>query len=162
MGAGKTTIGKMLADALNRPFYDSDQVICSKTGVSIPTIFELEGETGFRMRERQAIDELTTQQGIVLATGGGAPMFESNQQCLKNRGFTIYLFVEPEILFERTRNDRNRPLLQVEDPLQKIRSLYEIRDPVYRECAHSIISAHDTCAATAQNILQLLQEQAIK
>lgn len=139
MGAGKTTLGKQLANHLRRRFYDSDQYICDKTGVSIPTIFELEGESGFRERESCAIDDLTQLPNIVLATGGGAVLRPENQRFLCERGRVVYLHVLPEILAERTRNDRNRPLLQVEDPVQKFRDLYDFRDPIYRKLAHIIL-----------------------
>lgn len=139
MGAGKTTLGKQLAEHFQRHFYDSDQAICDKTGVSIPTIFELEGEAGFRDRESGMIDELTRLPNIVLATGGGAVLREQNRLCLQQRGVVVYLHVSPEILVERTRHDRNRPLLQVEDPLQKMRDLYQVRDPIYRAAAHIVL-----------------------
>lgn len=139
MGAGKTTLGRQLANHLQCRFYDSDQYICDKTGVSIPTIFELEGESGFRERESCAIDELTQLPNIVLATGGGAVLRSENQRFLCERGRVIYLHVLPEILAERTRNDRNRPLLQVADPVQKFRDLYNFRDPIYRKLAHIIL-----------------------
>lgn len=99
MGAGKTTLGKQLAEHLQRPFYDSDQIICNKTGVSVPTIFEVEGEVGFRQRECAVIDELSRLYSIVLATGGGAILNELNRRYLQTRGICVYLHVEPEILF---------------------------------------------------------------
>lgn len=139
MGAGKTTVGKRLAQELALPFYDSDHFICEKTGVSIPTIFELEGEQGFRDREACAIEELTRPEGIVLATGGGAVLREENRRCLGERGCVIYLHAPPEVLLERTRYDKSRPLLQVENPLAKLQELYEVRDPVYRAVAHVVI-----------------------
>ena len=157
MGAGKTTIGKQLALELKRPFYDSDHIICERTGVSIPTIFELEGEEGFRLREMATIDELTTQSEIILATGGGAVMRSANRQCLKQRGITLYLHTLPHILLERTRNDKNRPLLQVDNPLAKLQELYNLRDPIYRNTAHHVIDANQgSCQKTVQYILQLL------
>lgn len=139
MGAGKTTLGKQLADYFHYPFYDSDQTICNKTGVSIPTIFELEGETSFRNRESCTIDELTQLTNIVLATGGGAILREQNRTWLRTRGIVIYLHVVPEILIERTRYDNNRPLLQVDNPLQKMQELYTVRDPIYRQTAHIVL-----------------------
>lgn len=161
MGAGKTTIGRQLAELLNQTFYDSDHVICEKTGVSIPTIFELEGEQGFRQRESQVIDELTAKQGIVLATGGGVPTQIANQSCLKNRGLTIYLHVHPETLYTRTRHDKNRPLLQVDNPLEKLQQLYALRDPIYRDCAELIIDADYSCTSTTQLILTILKEKGL-
>lgn len=139
MGAGKTTLGKQLAEHLHCQFYDSDQYICDKTGVSIPTIFELEGEESFRNRESQAINELTQLQPIVLATGGGSVLRQDNRYFLLQRGVVVYVHVLPEILVERTRNDRNRPLLQVVSPLDKFRELYTLRDPIYRQIAHIIL-----------------------
>lgn len=160
MGAGKTTIGKQLAVELKRPFYDSDHVISERTGVSIPTIFELEGEEGFRLREMATLDELTTQSEIVLATGGGAVIREANRQCLKQRGIVLYLHALPHILLERTRSDKNRPLLQVDNPLAKLQELYDIRDPIYRATAHHIIDANQgSCQKTIQHILQLLTQR---
>lgn len=157
MGAGKTTVGRRLAQLLERSFYDSDQVICEKTGVSIPTIFELEGEQGFRDREAAVIDELTRGSGVVLATGGGAVLREENRRCLKERGMVIYLHVPPEVLLERTRCDKNRPLLQVADPLAKLQELHEKRDPVYRETAHVVLEGN-SLQKTVDTILKLMRE----
>jgi shikimate kinase len=115
--------------------------------VPIPTIFEIEGEDGFRRRESQVIDDLTREEGVVLATGGGAVLSPSNRELLKNRGITVYLSASPEILFERTRTDRNRPLLQVADRLDKLKTLHALRDPLYREVAHAIIDVGHTQAS---------------
>ncbi|UOP04758.2 shikimate kinase [Conchiformibius kuhniae] len=157
MGAGKTSLGRQLAARLARTFYDSDQVICERTGVSVPTIFELEGESGFRERERQAIDELTRLQGIVLATGGGAVLRAENRECLHTRGTVVYLHVAPEVLFERTRHDRNRPLLQVDDPLRRLHELYRARDPLYRSVAHCVLDVGDeTYFSTFKQLIELL------
>ena len=119
MGAGKTTLGRQLAEHFQQTFHDSDQTICDKTGVSIPTIFELEGEQSFRERESCAINELTQLSNVVLATGGGTVLREQNRIWLRERGVVVYLHVLPEILVERTRYDFNRPLLQVDNPLKK-------------------------------------------
>lgn len=155
MGAGKTTLGKYAAQVLNRPFYDSDQEICKRTGVSIPTIFELEGEQGFRDREAVMIDELTALDNIVLATGGGAVMNEESRRRLRERGTVVYLHAYPDVLLERTRCDANRPLLQAVDPLVKLQELYDIRDSIYRSSAHIIIEANrQNCHKTAENLLQ--------
>lgn len=140
MGAGKTTIGRQLAHQLRLNFMDSDHEIQDRTGVSIPTIFEIEGEQGFRERERAVIDQLTQQQGIVLATGGGAIMTEENCKHLSARGLVVYLLCLPAQQFERTRHDKNRPLLQTDNPLKRLQSLFDIRDPLYRSIADVIIS----------------------
>ena len=140
MGAGKTTVGRLLSDTLRVDFIDSDHEIQRRTGVDIPTIFEFEGEEGFRNREQSVIAELTARDGIVLATGGGAVLREANRQHLSSRGFVVYLQCTPEQQYDRTRRDKNRPLLQTEDPLAKLRSLMQARDPFYRQTADLVIS----------------------
>lgn len=140
MGAGKTTVGRQLAEMLRMEFLDSDQEIQRRTGVDIPTIFEFEGEQGFRNREQNVIDELTAREGIILATGGGAVLRDSNRQFLSSRGFVVYLHCTPEQQYERTFRDRNRPLLHTEDPLDKLRSLMQIREPLYRQIADAVVS----------------------
>lgn len=135
MGAGKTSVGRQLAKAMNCEFFDSDKEIEKRTGVNIPTIFDIEGEAGFRKREQQMIDELTQREGIVLATGGGAILAEENREWLHRRGTVVYLSASADQLFKRTRRDRNRPLLQTENPRQRIEELLEIRDPLYRQTA---------------------------
>lgn len=139
MGAGKTTVGRQLAKRLQRRFLDSDQEIEARTGVRIPVIFEIEGEAGFRRRETQVLAELSQETDLVLATGGGAVLAAENRQFLRDTGVVVYLHAPPETLFERTRHDRNRPLLQVEDPLSRLRELYQQRDPLYREVAHLVL-----------------------
>ena len=139
MGAGKTSVGKELARRRKLRFADCDQEIVARTGVSIPTIFEIEGEAGFRKRETQMMDELTQVPHIVIATGGGVVLAPANRELMHARGIVIYLNVSPQILFERTRHDRNRPLLQVENPRQRIEELHRARDPLYRETAHIIL-----------------------
>jgi shikimate kinase len=139
MGAGKTTVGRAVARRLDRPFFDSDHEIEERTGARIPVIFELEGEAGFREREAQAIEELTSREGIVLATGGGAILRPENREALRTRGLVVYLRANPHDLWLRTRRDKNRPLLQTEDPKAKLEALFEVRDPLYRECAHFVI-----------------------
>jgi shikimate kinase len=135
MGAGKTTIGRLLAKALAVPFYDSDKAIEENTGVDIPTIFEFEGEEGFRDREQKMILQLTKIDGIVLATGGGAILREENRKLLKENGFVVYLKCSVDRILERTRRDTQRPLLQTENPRGKIESLFAQREPLYLTCA---------------------------
>jgi shikimate kinase len=139
MGAGKTTVGRAVARRLDRPFFDSDHEIEARTGARIPVIFELEGEAGFRDRESHVITDLTQQQNIVLATGGGAVLRPENRLALRNHGLVVYLRANPHDLWLRTRRDKNRPLLQTEDPKARLEELYEVRDPLYRECAHFVI-----------------------
>lgn len=159
MGAGKTTVGRYLAELLNRDFVDSDHEIETRTGASIPWIFEKEGEAGFRLRERMVIDELTHQSNIVLATGGGAIGQPENRQALRNNGVVIYLYTPVEIQLLRTHRDRNRPLLQVENPEQKLKDLLAVRDPLYREVAHFVIETNQGAARDlAVTILQLIHE----
>lgn len=155
MGAGKTTVGRQLAKRLGRTFYDSDHEIVARTGVPIPTIFEIEGEDGFRRREAQAIAELSCEQNIVLATGGGVVLNPENRRRLHETGWVVYLNVPPTLLYERTRHDRNRPLLQVADPLARLEELYAIRDPLYREAAHFVVNGtHLVASGIVQNLLR--------
>lgn len=156
MGAGKTTLGKHIAQTLGRPFYDSDHEICTASGVSIPTIFEMEGEQGFRDRETAMLKKLSEQNNIVLSTGGGAVLREENRRCLRENGTVVYLHTRPEILLERTRYDTNRPLLQVENPLAKLQELYDVRDHIYRETAHIIIES-ENYQKTVNRLLQALE-----
>lgn len=139
MGSGKTTIGRALARRMGRRFVDTDHEIEARTGVRIPTIFELEGEAGFRRREAQTIVELSEEAGIVLATGGGAILDPENRKVLRRTGWVVYLDVPTHVLLERTRHDTNRPLLQVADPLAKLNALRAQRDPLYREIADIIV-----------------------
>ena len=139
MGAGKTTVGRAVARRLDRPFFDSDHEIVARTGARIPVIFELEGEAGFRDREAQVITDLASQRDIVLATGGGAILRPENRQALQNNGLVVYLRANPHDLWLRTRRDKNRPLLQIEDPKARLEELFAVRDPLYRECAHFVI-----------------------
>lgn len=155
MGAGKTTVGRQLAKRLGCPFYDSDQEIVEKTGVPIPTIFEIEGEDGFRRREAQTIAELSSTEGVVVATGGGAVLAAENRKRLRETGWVVYLNVPPSLLYERTRHDRNRPLLQVPDPMARLTNLYAVRDPLYREAAHLVVDgAHMMASGIVQYLLR--------
>lgn len=135
MGAGKSTVGRQLAKALGRDFYDSDKEIEKRTGVSISWIFEMEGEVGFRAREKKVIDDLTKLKDIVLATGGGAILSEDVRMALRSRGNVVYLSASAEQLFRRTAKDKTRPLLQTEDPKQQIIDLLAERDPLYQKVA---------------------------
>lgn len=154
MGAGKTTIGRQLARSRELEFVDSDHEIIARCGVSIPTIFEIEGEEGFRKREMCVIDDLTQRQGVVLATGGGAILRPENRKRLKSRGTVVYLRGTPQELFMRTRYDKNRPLLQTNDPLQKLKELYAQRHPLYMETADIVL---DTGRQSVQCLLRRLE-----
>lgn len=135
MGAGKSTIGRLLSAELQCDFVDSDKEIEQRCGADIPWIFDMEGEEGFREREEQVIDELTQQSGIVLATGGGAVMRDINRNHLGARGTVVYLRTSVAQQLSRTEKDKNRPLLQKENPEQILRDLFSVRDPLYREIA---------------------------
>ncbi|MFG6667279.1 shikimate kinase AroK [Halomonas sp. HNIBRBA4712] len=132
MGAGKSTIGRLLAAELSRSFFDSDHVIQDRCGADIPWIFDVEGEPGFRLRESQMIDELTRLPGVVLATGGGAVLREENRRALRERGTVVYLLTTVEQQLKRTARDKNRPLLQCENREQVLNNLFSQRDPLYR------------------------------
>jgi len=135
MGAGKTTVGRLLARRLKLRFIDADHELERRCGVKVPLIFDIEGEAGFRAREAQLLAELTALDGVVLATGGGAVLLDENRRLLGQRGVVIYLRARPEDLYERVRQDRNRPLLATPDPLGRLRELFAQRDPLYCEVA---------------------------
>lgn len=139
MGAGKSTVGRKLAKKLGARFIDSDKIIEEKTGVDIPTVFEYEGENGFRKREEKALKEICCLNNIVLATGGGAILSSINRKLLADSGIVIYLYASAEVLLSRTKNDTNRPLLKSKDKLQKIHHLLEERAPFYEKLANHII-----------------------
>jgi shikimate kinase len=155
MGAGKTTIGKLLAKHLGRTFYDTDHEIEKRTGVKIPVIFELEGEAGFRKREAAVIQELAKLENIVMATGGGAVLAEENRQLLQANGMVIYLRANVNDLWHRTRNDKHRPLLQNVDIRAKLEQLYAERNPLYTQIAALII---DTGNQPVTNILNQIEK----
>jgi len=139
MGSGKTTIGRHLAKALRVEFIDSDHEIEKRTGATIPWIFDIEGEEGFRKREKAVIDDLTRRKGMVLATGGGAILAPENRRCLSSRGVVVYLRASVDELYERTAKDKNRPLLQTDDPKAKLQALLEEREPLYLEVADLVV-----------------------
>jgi shikimate kinase len=135
MGSGKTAVGRQLAGRLGLPFADSDAEIEARTGVDVAYIFEREGEAGFRIRERDVIDELTQGEGIVLATGGGAILLPENRQRLSTRGTVVFLDATVDQQLQRTRGGRHRPLLVTDDPRTRIEELMRVRDPLYRSIA---------------------------
>lgn len=139
MGAGKSTVGKLLAEKLHYRFVDSDHEIEARTGATIPMIFDIEGEHGFRLREAAVVDELSARDEVVLATGGGVVETEVNRQHLRSRGFVVYLKSPVESLIQRTKHDRNRPLLQTKNPAQVLRDLMKRREPWYLEMADLVI-----------------------
>lgn len=152
MGAGKTTIGKILAKELGYKFFDSDKEIEKRTGANIPWIFDVEGESGFRDRESVVVRELSEYQNIVLATGGGAMMRPENRDAVTKKGFVIYLNTSVEQQFNRTHKDKNRPLLQGDkDAFKVLTELYELRDPIYRSVADLVI---DTDKKALKNIVR--------
>jgi shikimate kinase len=140
MGAGKSTIGRVLAAELHLSFRDSDKVIEDRTGADIPWIFDMEGEEGFRDRESAVLDELSKGQDVVIATGGGIILRAHNREIMRLSGYICYLTASTEQLVERTARDKKRPLLQVENPRQKIIDLVALRDPLYREAADFVIN----------------------
>ncbi len=156
MGAGKTSVGRFLAKRLGKTFYDCDHEIERRTGVKIPVIFDIEGEQGFRARETAVLRELTTLPEIVLATGGGAVISPENRRNLSANGTVVYLRAAPSDLWQRTRNDRNRPLLQTADPQAKLEQLFTERDPLYREVASIIV---DTGSQSVRSLAHRLEQQ---
>ena len=156
MGAGKTSVGRLLAKRLGKTFYDCDHEVERATGVRIPVIFEIEGEAGFRARESRMLAELAGGSGIVLATGGGAVLSPENRKVLAEHGAVVYLRATPQELWQRTRHDRNRPLLQTADPLAKLTQLFAERDPLYREIADVIV---DTGNQSLSNLAHRLEQR---
>lgn len=159
MGAGKTTVGRLVAKHLNKDFYDTDHEIERRTGVNIPLIFELEGEAGFRRREAAVIAELTQLDNVVLATGGGAVLLAENRTSLREHGTVVYLRAHVDELWIRTRNDKNRPLLQTENPRQKLEKLYQERDPLYQEVATIIV---DTGGQAVGSIVHEIEKRLLQ
>ncbi len=158
MGAGKSTVGRVLARRLKWRFIDSDHEIERRCGVKIPVIFEIEGEAGFRARETQIIAELTALEGVVLATGGGVVLSEVNRRHLGAQGTVVYLWARPEHLFERVRQDKNRPLLATADPMTRLQELYTERDPLYRSVADLVIeTGTQSVQALTRDLLERLK-----
>lgn len=159
-GSGKSTVGRQLARRLQLPFVDSDNVIETRLGCPIRQYFEREGEESFRDAEAAVLDALTLAPHGVLSTGGGAVLRAENREHLRQRGQVVYLKSSPDDLFRRLRHDRNRPLLQVADPLARLRDLYAIRDPLYRETAHFTIETGRPSVATLVNMIVMQLELA--
>ncbi|SMF94156.1 shikimate kinase [Methylomagnum ishizawai] len=156
MGAGKTTIGRLLAKSLGVDFVDSDKQIEQRTGVTIPMIFEYEGEVGFRRREAEVLAELTPMDGIVMATGGGSILLPENRELIRRHGFVVYLHCPVEKQLERTHKDANRPLLNTENPRQKLLDLFHIREPIYRSLADFVVdTGQSTSRSAVRQILRV-------
>ncbi len=162
MGAGKSTIGRLLAQELLLRFVDSDKEIEDRSGADIPWIFDVEGESGFRKREANIIDLLTQSDNIVLATGGGAVLDSNNRRHLQSRGTVIYLHASLQQQIERTAKDRNRPLLQTENPSTVLSELMQIRDPLYQECSDLVIHTDGRRPkSVVRDIIRQLEERDI-
>ena len=160
MAVGKSTVGRRLANALDRPFYDSDEEIERRAGAAISWIFDVEGEAGFRDREQHVIDELSQREGIVLATGGGAVLREINRQRLSQRGVVVHLHSPLKRLLARTQNDRSRPLLQSDNPKRVLEDLYAQREPLYREIADlKLVTAQQSIGALVNQLVKQIRAQ---
>lgn len=159
-GSGKTTVGRMLARRLQLPFFDADARIEQRIGCSIRDFFAEQGEARFRDIEEDVIDELSALGDGVLSTGGGAVLREANRQRLRSRCKVVYLHAQPEDLARRLRRDTQRPLLQVDDPLKRLRELHAVRDPLYRETAHFVIETGRPSVATLVNMIVMQLELA--
>lgn len=159
-GSGKSTVGRQLSRRLQLPFFDSDHLIEQRLGCSIREYFAREGEAAFRDLEEQVLAELAQGADAVVATGGGAVLREANRNALRAGGKVIYLRSSPEELYRRLRHDTNRPLLQVADPMAKLRTLYAERDPLYRETAHFQIETGRPSVPTLVNMIVMQLELA--
>lgn len=160
MGSGKSTIGRHLAEALKLDYLDADRELEARSGVSIPTIFEIEGEEGFRRREAALLDELTQRPRTVLATGGGAILDAATRERLHERGLVIYLRASPDEIFRRTRRDRSRPMLQAADPRARIDELLAEREPLYEQIAH--LSVQSAASNPRRLVDRLLAEPSVR
>lgn len=159
MGAGKTSMGKVLARRLGKAFYDCDQEIERATGVKVPVIFDIEGEAGFRAREARTLAELVRRTDIVLATGGGAVLEAANRELLAAHGTVVYLRATADELWVRTRHDKNRPLLRTTDPLARLKELYAERDPLYRAVADIVV---DTGSQSLISLAHKLEQRLLQ
>lgn len=160
-GSGKSTVGRLLARRLQVAFDDSDHLIEQRLGCSIRSYFESHGEEAFRALEQETLTQLVQEQGVgVLATGGGAVLREANRLVMHQGAHVVYLRATPEEIYRRVKHDTKRPLLQVEDPLQRLRDLYAQRDPLYRSVAHTVVDAGGGTAAALVNLIAMQMEQA--
>jgi shikimate kinase len=160
-GSGKSTLGRLLAKRLGKAFYDADSELERRLGVSIPVIFELEGEPGFRDREQAIIAEYVLHTHTIFATGGGAVLRQVNRDCLKQNGSVLYLHATPATLWERTRRGKHRPLLQAPDPFERLKEIYAFRDALYRETADFVVeSDQEQVIRLAQRLEQQLRASA--
>ena len=151
MGAGKTTVGRALAQRMKREFVDTDRVLVERTGVAVATVFEIEGEEGFRKRESAVLQEVCEQDGRVIATGGGIVLAAENRRVMRECGTVVYLRARLESLWERTRHDTSRPLLATPNPKARLAELLTQREPLYREVAHVIVDSGPQSASTLVN-----------
>ena len=160
-GSGKSTLGRLLAKRLDKHFYDTGVELEHRLGVSIPVIFELEGEAGFRDREASIVIEFAGMANVILATGGGAILRVPNREALKQNGTVLYLHATPDTLWERTRRSKHRPLLQAADPRARLNELYTFRDPIYREVSDFVVeSDSDQAVRLAQRLEQQMRAAA--
>jgi shikimate kinase len=162
MGAGKTTLGRSLAQRLDMEFVDTDRLLVERTGVPVATIFEFEGEAGFRRRESALLAEVAEREGQVVATGGGAIIAEENRRLMRSSGTVVYLRARLESLWERTRHDTTRPLLSTPDPRATLESLLSAREPLYREAAHVTVDTGSQAASSlAGTVLAALRRAGV-